>query len=441
MSRNGPITPSAPPARSGLPQDPRLLDGEPTLDEGSRIEVPLPGDVDDVTLGDLDAETEGDTTVFLKQQGQIYMVRDWPTLHQWIRERRVAEHDLVSEGGVRWEPVGGRPELAALFEPEPVTEPVGRFSFEPASPQPEATDAASSWTDDDVDGIPTGLPQLPIGEVPEDATTQVVHTPQEPPRAPPPEADPAPLMAQVELLSRETPAPAPVPSPGKWEDLMVTQDDSEPDSDVPSWEPDDHHGRFQFEDDDDVLGYRRSSGGAWIAAAGLGLLGLAAAGLYLAPGLVSTLGGASAGLAATENAIVQRQPAQPEVPPPPAPDAPSKPAPEPATPASAETAKAEPPAKPAPAAPEADPPDAMGRLVDQGWSQVESDPAAARKAFQQVLDQDPSHDEANYGFGYSLLMESHPDASKYLCKARRASDPDVRQDVVGLIVTYSLSCP
>ena len=83
----------------------------------------------------------------------------------------------------------------------------------------------------------------------------------------------------------------------------------------------------------------------------------------------------------------------------------------------------------------------VARLIDRGWSQVESDPEAARREFGKVLERDENHDEANYGYGYSLLMQSHPDAAKYLCKAADSRDPDIRQDVVGLIVNRSLSCP
>src|SRR5690606_7488639 len=99
------------------------------------------------------ARAEPESSVFLKQSGQIYMVRDWATLQRWIRERRVDKHDLVSEGGVRWEPVASRPDLLACFdELEPET------WFDAPADGGAAGASRADWHDDDTEGIPVGLP-------------------------------------------------------------------------------------------------------------------------------------------------------------------------------------------------------------------------------------------------------------------------------------------
>jgi predicted Zn finger-like uncharacterized protein len=54
--------------------------------------------------------------MLLKQEGKVYHVRDLATMQRWIVERRVMREDLVSIGGVRWEPVGNRPELEVFFD-------------------------------------------------------------------------------------------------------------------------------------------------------------------------------------------------------------------------------------------------------------------------------------------------------------------------------------
>jgi hypothetical protein len=128
-----------------------------------------------------DAPTNTGNAVFLKQNGQIYMVSDWDTLKRWIAESRVDRQDLVSEGGVRWEPIGSRPDLLSSFAPD------DGLSFTDGSPgntlqtangllggeTPFGADyqSSSGWHDDDTEGIPTGLPPLPTDEVPHPAST------------------------------------------------------------------------------------------------------------------------------------------------------------------------------------------------------------------------------------------------------------------------------
>lgn len=53
--------------------------------------------------------------MLLKQEGKVYQVDDIATLQRWIVERRVLREDLISLGGLKWEPVGVRRELQVFF--------------------------------------------------------------------------------------------------------------------------------------------------------------------------------------------------------------------------------------------------------------------------------------------------------------------------------------
>jgi hypothetical protein len=147
--------------------------------------------------------------VYLKQDGKVYLVRDWATVQRWIMERRVEREDLVSEGGVRWEPIGNRPELGSFFAA--VEQLEAQEQQPPAAPLPSATPTLAEFTppppvaappppnpfasatsappspfanpfpfgepeeepsssgrfgrlDDDTEGVPMGLPPLPTEE-------------------------------------------------------------------------------------------------------------------------------------------------------------------------------------------------------------------------------------------------------------------------------------
>ena len=52
----------------------------------------------------------------LKQDGKVYHVRNLATIQRWIVERRVMREDLISSGGMRWEPVGHHPDLEIFFQ-------------------------------------------------------------------------------------------------------------------------------------------------------------------------------------------------------------------------------------------------------------------------------------------------------------------------------------
>jgi hypothetical protein len=238
-----------------------------------------------------------DEGVFLKQNGQIYMVRDWDTLKRWIQERRVDRHDLVSEGGVRWEPVGSRADLMLAFSsglPDlPTTEPTPFPFGSTETPFGTGSSPSMGWHDDDTEGVPTGLPPLPTEEVHERSPSVAPpallddddETPSPAPRAPstasPPSSmspPPTPTIAPPALDDEDsddsdpersaeavatapgsvmrlkdppklpTPVPmAPAPTPpgptqvstsasGAWDDLMVTEPTVTPRVDTPARE-------------------------------------------------------------------------------------------------------------------------------------------------------------------------------------------------------------
>ncbi|MEZ4323511.1 MAG: hypothetical protein R3F61_38965 [Myxococcota bacterium] len=184
---------------------------------------------------------ERGSAVFLKQNGQIYMVSDWETLKRWIAESRVDRHDLVSEGGVRWEPIGSRPDLLPAFSGTDITtapnlEQAAHFPFGGETPFGGDYQTASGWHDDDTEGIPTGLPPLPTEESPlggsptgfDAVDLRPRHmTPTPPPvarRQPPPVMRPSfvpPPPPEPEIHARpepdppvmEMPDPEPVPEP------------------------------------------------------------------------------------------------------------------------------------------------------------------------------------------------------------------------------------
>lgn len=126
-----------------------------------------------------DAPPSDTSSVFLKQEGKVYLVKDWATLQRWIMERRVGREDLVSDGGVRWEPIGSRPELGSFFaavEQLEAAELAGLRGGETPFPSDDeqwgedsldgATQASGlARLDDETEGVPLGLPPLPTEDL------------------------------------------------------------------------------------------------------------------------------------------------------------------------------------------------------------------------------------------------------------------------------------
>ncbi len=110
-----------------------------------------------------------DRNVYLRQDGKVYLVKDWATLQRWIMERRVGRDDEVSEGGVFWEAVGGRPELGSFFfaieQLEAFEAHTGGSPRADGGPERRVHGATGlARLDDDTEGVPMGLPPLPTEE-------------------------------------------------------------------------------------------------------------------------------------------------------------------------------------------------------------------------------------------------------------------------------------
>lgn len=216
-----------PDGASDVPPEPRSMtpaagsdgDATPVRATAPREAAPAGGE----------AASEADS-VFLKQDGKVYLVKDWATLQRWIMERRVGREDLVSEGGVRWEPIGSRPELGSFFAaveqleaaelaglhggdtPFP-TEESGWEASEPERPPPSGL----ARLDDETEGVPLGLPPLPTEDLDprSGAPAEDEAYPEQPPSrlsaASPPESellDPPSVDAPGEAGSFEDPTPS-----------------------------------------------------------------------------------------------------------------------------------------------------------------------------------------------------------------------------------------
>ena len=139
---------------------PSILDDAPPEDrETPRDPIHRPLPPPPPALFDETADTSNDEVIpkhdsalFLRQNGQIYMVGDWATLERWVAERRVDRTDEVSAGGVQWEPVGDLDRLNDAFhEAEQDESP---YASQPPE-GPEDVDAA---------GDDTSLPGEPAPE-------------------------------------------------------------------------------------------------------------------------------------------------------------------------------------------------------------------------------------------------------------------------------------
>lgn len=84
----------------------------------------------DATVADIHREVleppaGGLEALILEQDGRRWELRDRATLRRWILERRLAPSDRICADGVRWEALGDRPELRALFAEAEAPEPSG----------------------------------------------------------------------------------------------------------------------------------------------------------------------------------------------------------------------------------------------------------------------------------------------------------------------------
>jgi hypothetical protein len=465
-------TPPAPEPRvaaNPAPPPPPPPDPEPAVEDAD--EVPT------TTVRAAAAAAESD--VYLKQNGQIYVVRDWDTLRRWITERRIDQNDLVSEGGVRWEPVGSRPELLSLFQdPRSTPRPAPVTTFPFSGDTPFGAPSNEVWTDEDTEGIPVGLPPLPTEDgapsrasEPDEHGLQYEPTPEE--VEPDPVAPDDPVEAAAESGSAELPdedtdespiprAPPPPPPPAALAEtgpfalgrvLKTTPNGRLAPNTVPPTDLRDavdpeaptrrQPVRAAVEVEETVESAitpvtggsdffdrewaqdtaRKRSSARWVLLTIGALVTVTAIAAFL--GLVVL----PAVLGDDDDAPPAPAPVV-EVAPPPAPV--EAPAPAPVE------APAPAPAPVAPAPPEDE---SIGHLLEKGWDLADKDRKKAELLFRKAIELEPDNDEAHYGLGYVLLMQGKQElATAELCQARDAAQADIRQDVNGMIKTHDLHC-
>jgi hypothetical protein len=86
--------------------------------------------------------------------------------------------------------------------------------------------------------------------------------------------------------------------------------------------------------------------------------------------------------------------------------------------------------------------DSLQSLLSRGWSQVESNPAAAAGTFRKAIDMNGRHPEANYGYGYALLAQGNISGAKpFLCTAKAGNDIETQRDVNAMLMQHNLTCP
>lgn len=120
---------------------------------------------------------------------------------------------------------------------------------------------------------------------------------------------------------------------------------------------------------------------------------------------------------------------------------PTAPEPAPVAPAAAPAPRPAPAVAPAPRPAPAPRGPSRRSLIDRGWSLVESDPVAAAAAFDDALALRPGDAEANYGYGYALIRQGNPPASRlYLCRALVGADVETQREVNALLTNNGLNC-
>ena len=84
----------------------------------------------------------------------------------------------------------------------------------------------------------------------------------------------------------------------------------------------------------------------------------------------------------------------------------------------------------------------MGKLIDQGWNNIDDNPAAAADFFKKALGVSSSNALANEGYGYAKLkLGDVATGKKHLCKAKSGGNAEIQAEVSGILGQYKLSCP
>lgn len=250
-----------------------------------------------------------------------------------------------------------------------------------------------------------------------------------PPSAVPTVAPPSDAGPDADGWLGATPAPAPEPIPGVFDERSAEG----------ALDPDD-----EWEREIAAMQARKRQRSIMLGVGAVAVLGL---GLLL--GLGTVLGSAMLGSAlpdlpdTTAEAGADEEAVKPE------PEAPPEPEPEPEpTPEPAAAPEPEPEPEPAPVAPKPKPKPAAPKgpspksLADQGWAKVNSDPERALTLFRKALSIDADFVDGNYGLGYALLqLQRNAEAKPYLCKAKALGNTETRRDVESLLSNNGLTCP
>lgn len=422
-------------------------------------------------------------SLYLRQQENVYVVRDMETLQQWIQERRVGADDAVSEDGNTWTPVG---QLEHNLQPTPA--PV--LHTKPPSQTP-ATDSnatfslpnvpTNAWTDDDTEGVPVGLPALDEPTDPQptvassapddldtlfeapDRTEDSAFLPADDPTEPP-----VLVMVKTEPNTPDTSPQVDVPLIS--EDLFFNHDLTIPTEEAVAFADDIELAWKQSE-------RRRKTRLRLILFFVFALPPLLIAGYTLngvAPPAVPADPPATPAPPATpqrdvpeqavaepieapedegtaaqllddddasEQQAIATKPAEPVVPeanpePKPAPNVEPKPEPKPA-PKPAPKVEPKPKPKPAQTGNASD----LRSWIDDGWNMVESSPSQAAEQFNKALAVAPANSEALYGLGYAYLgLNKISEALDPLCKAIRGGDIGIQREIRGILSRKDLSC-
>lgn len=97
---------------------------------------------------------------------------------------------------------------------------------------------------------------------------------------------------------------------------------------------------------------------------------------------------------------------------------------------------AEPKPTPAPSNPQT-----VDGLVKAGWTAIETSPAQALVHFRKALAMNARHGDANYGYGYALLVVGRPlDARPHLCLAAATGDTLTKREIKALLAQNRLTC-
>lgn len=409
--------------------------------------------------------------MLLKQEGKVYHVKDTATMQKWIVERRVLREDLVSIGGVRWEPVGSRPELEVFFQvveqadqaqaiatggpllispvaPATGTPPPPLPGPDFSVPSPDVTaateiveraassrepvalsveDADDEDSEDTSTGIPVALPTVPEPQLL--ATSYQRPEPTDLLQADPEDVlDPFSIDAFPSgLPESEEPTesninPLAAPIETGWKPIEETP--FEPREVAP-----------------------RSRSDVFVVGA-VGMVALATV-LYVVfhvgqqppvasptdPPPATVVAAPSPPVAAPET-VVPPVTAAPPVPAPPEPTAVAAPV----EPPPAEPGK---PKDPAPTKPTAKDARAM---IDKAWVAADrGDFVAARKLFAQVQAIQPRNAEAAYGLGYTTekLGDSRESAIRYYCSAQQnvGTNTDLAREIAGRLAALGSDCP